>query len=95
MRAVGILVAMADDDDDPGTLVHVDSRGRASLGAQSADGDYLITCEPGGVLVLVPAVVMSRAEAALLECTDMLARIDANRRHPDRRVGRPHRDRDR
>jgi hypothetical protein len=71
------------------TLVHFDSRGRGSLGAEVADGDYIVRREPGGVLVLEPAVVMSKAEAALLANAGLMAQIEENRQHPERRVGRP------
>jgi hypothetical protein len=70
-------------------LVHFDNRGRASLGADVADGYYLVRREPGGVLVLEPAVVMGSAEAALLGSTELMGRIEENRRHPERREGRP------
>ncbi|CAG6955960.1 hypothetical protein PICSAR14_01031 [Mycobacterium avium subsp. paratuberculosis] len=46
-------------------MIRTDSRGRVTL-AGHPDSAYLLREEPGGVLVLEPAVVMSAAQASYL-----------------------------
>lgn len=48
-----------------GEMIRTDSRGRVTL-AGHPDSTYLLREEPGGVLVLEPAVVMSAAQASYL-----------------------------
>ena len=57
-------------------MIRTDSRGRVTL-AGHPDSTYLLHEEPGGVLVLEPAVVMSAAQAGYLALpTADRARID-------------------
>jgi len=66
-------------------LVEVDSRRRITLGRLAAHGDrYLVSVEPGGTIVLTPAVVMSEAEARLLANPELVGRLKSNRVDPGR-----------
>lgn len=48
-----------------GEMIRTDSRGRVTL-VGHPDSAYLMREEPGGVLVLEPAVVMTAAQASYL-----------------------------
>lgn len=60
-------------------IIELDTRRRASLGILATHDRYLVEVEPDGTIVLTPAVVMSSAEAALLERPDILKKIEDNR----------------
>jgi hypothetical protein len=66
-------------DDNMLTVVDVDSRGRVSLGRLRQEGTerYLAHVEHDGTIILQPAVVMSAAEARLLNDPALVARIKA------------------
>jgi len=49
------------------TLLTLDSRKRVSLGKLARHDHYMITKEPGGVLVLTPVVVVSINHPAIKE----------------------------
>jgi hypothetical protein len=70
--------------DDP-VLVEVDSRRRLSLGRVGRHDRYLVREEADGTIVLEPAVVFTEAEARVLSAPELLARIEDNRAHPERR----------
>jgi hypothetical protein len=61
------------------TILELDERRRTSLGKIGRHRRYLATVEEDGTIVLAPAVVMSEAEAKLLQRPDILDRIEANR----------------
>lgn len=71
-------------------LVEVDGRGRVSLGrlAGRSHRRYLAHEEPDGTVILTPAVVMSQLEARFLANPQLVARVERNRREPDRLVRR-------
>lgn len=56
-------------------IIEVDARRRVSLGALATADRYLIEQEPGGVLVLKPAVVLTADQYKLLDRPDILAAI--------------------
>ena len=58
---------------DGSVLLDVDARRRVSLGALATERRYLARLEPGGVIVLEPAVVMSSARAQLLAAGEQVA----------------------
>ena len=65
-------------------LVELDERRRASLGRLGRHNRYLAREEPDGTLVFEPAVVISEIEARFLANRELVARIEADRRHPER-----------
>jgi hypothetical protein len=70
--------------------VERDSRGRISLTrvvSEPADR-YLAREEPGGVIVLEPAVVMSAAQARLNASPELLEKVTDAIAHPERAVSR-------
>lgn len=67
------------------TLIELDDRRRATLGKLGRHRRYLAHEEPDGTIVLVPATVMSEAQARLLARPDVMAGIDAFAAEPDRR----------
>lgn len=75
------------------TLVERDARGRISLARVSPNlaERYLAREEPGGVIVLEPAVVMSEAQARLNAMPELHDQITESMRQP--RKGVPHRPR--
>lgn len=54
------------------TIVEPDSRKRVTLGTAATAERYILTVEPGGVIVLSPAVVMTEEESRLLARPDIL-----------------------
>lgn len=65
-RALPILgVTHRGYDGGVNEMIRTDSRGRVTL-AGHPDSTYLLHEEPGGVLVLQPAVIMSAAQASYL-----------------------------
>lgn len=60
-------------------LIELDSRSRASLKALATHDRYIAEVEGDGTIVLTPAVVMSAAEARLMERPDILDRVEQNR----------------
>lgn len=71
-------------------LVELDERRRLSLGKMGKPEHrrYLAAEHPDGTIVLTPAVVMSELEVRFLANRDLVERIEANRRHPERLVPR-------
>lgn len=71
-------------------LLEVDDRRRVTLGklGKPEHRRYLAAEEPDGTIVLSPAVVMSELEARFLANTEVVERIEENRRHPERLVPR-------
>jgi hypothetical protein len=71
-------------------LLEVDDRRRVTLGkvGKPEHRRYLAAEEPDGTIVLSPAVVMSELEARFLANTELVERIEDNRRHPERLVRR-------
>ena len=69
-------------------LVELDSRRRVALGrlGQPEHNRYLVTEEPDGTLIFVPAVVMTAHEAALLRHPELVQQIEADRADPSRAV---------
>jgi len=61
------------------TLIELDSRKRASLKLIAKHERYLVEVEGDGTIVLTPAVVMSTAEARLLERGDIVEKVETNR----------------
>jgi hypothetical protein len=70
------------------TLMEVDSRRRISLGSLAAHDRYLVEVEDDGIIVLIPAVVMSAAEARLHAATETSKRMDDFLDHPETGVRR-------
>ena len=81
---------MTINDHPQSMLLERDSRGRVSLARLvSTPADrYLAREEPGGVIVLEPAVVMSAAQARLNAAPDLLAQVTDAIAHPERAVPR-------
>ena len=75
------------------TFLELDDRRRASLGklGRREHTRYLVDEEPDGTLIFHPAVVMSEAQARLLERPEVVDAIDAFLDDPDKGVrrGRP------
>ena len=71
-------------------LLERDARGRISLARlTSAPVDrYLAREEPGGVIILEPAVVMSAAQARLNASPELLTRVTDAIAHPERAIPR-------
>ncbi|MDQ1294008.1 MAG: hypothetical protein QG608_1891 [Actinomycetota bacterium] len=69
-------------------LLELDDRKRASLARIAQHSRYLVEIEPDGTLIMKPAVVMSEEEAAFLTNTALVAKIEEQRAHPERRVPR-------
>ena len=71
-------------------VLELDERRRASLGkiGRPEHRRYLVTEEPDGTLILVPAVVLSELEARFLANRELVNRVEANRAHPERLVRR-------
>lgn len=67
-----------------GDLLEVDSLRRVTLGQHAKHDRYLITEEPDGTLVLVPAVVMSELEARFLRNPELVEQVKANLADPSR-----------
>ncbi|MHB8296898.1 MAG: hypothetical protein ACYDH5_20275 [Acidimicrobiales bacterium] len=64
-------------------VVETDARGRASLGRPSQR--YLLHEEPGGVLVLEPAVVVTELERRFMSNAAVQAQIAYATEHPEQR----------
>ncbi len=73
------------DTTEPGILIELDDRRRASLGkvGRPEHRRYFARDEPGGVIVLIPAVVLTATEAALAAAPELADRIDHAMRHPE------------
>lgn len=73
------------------TLVERDGRGRVSLARVTSNPAqrYLAHEEPGGVIVLEPAVVVSEAQARLNAQPNLLAQLTDAIDHPERAVPIP------
>jgi hypothetical protein len=69
-------------------LVTTQGRGRVTLGALAKASQYMVHEEPGGIIVLEPAVVMSLTEKKLLEDAAFMAVIRDSREHPEKMVKR-------
>lgn len=73
------------------TLIELDERRRASLGGIGRRSRYLVREEPDGTLIFEPAVVLTEAEQRYLDNETLVAQIEDNRAHPERRRPRPQR----
>lgn len=71
-------------------LLERDARGRISLARlTSAPAErYLAREEPGGVIILEPAVVMSAAQARLNTSPELLTQVTDAIAHPERATAR-------
>lgn len=71
-------------------LIEVDSRRRVSLSRFGVEehSRYLVALEPGGRIILTPAVVMSETEAKFLANPDLVAEIRGSLRKPENFVSR-------
>ena len=58
------------------TLIELDEHKRVSL-TMGRPGRYVAHVEPGGTIVLVPAVVMSEMEAAVLRNPEIMRQLNA------------------
>lgn len=67
-------------------LVKKDTRGRVSLGTVLTDGQYLVSCDSEGRVILEPAVVMTAAEQRLLTNPAFLRQMNAAAATPSERV---------
>ena len=67
-------------------LVQKDARGRVSLGSVLSDGQYLVTCDEEGRVILEPAVVMTVAEQRLLTDAAFRRRMTAAASEPATRL---------
>jgi hypothetical protein len=70
-------------------VIEVDSRRRVSLGRLGHHDTYLATEQPDGTITLEPAVILTEAEHAFLQNTNLRKQIEDNRAHPERRQPRP------
>lgn len=70
-------------------VIEVDSRRRVSLGRLAHHDTYLATEQPDGTIMLEPAIVLTEAEHAFLQNTNLRRQIEDNRAHPERRRPRP------
>jgi len=75
------------------SLIELDERRRASLGKIGRHSRYLVREEPDGTLIFEPAVVLTEAEQRYLNNGALVAQIEDNRAHPERRRPRPQRPR--
>jgi prophage tail gpP-like protein len=73
------------------SLIELDERRRASLGKIGRHSRYLVREEPDGTLIFEPAVVLTEAEQRYLTNATLVAQIEDNRAHPERRRPRPQR----
>ena len=64
-------------------LVTNQQRGRLSLGALATADQYIAHAEPGGVIVLEPATVITETEKKLLQDAGLMAAIEQSRQHPE------------
>ncbi len=64
-------------------VVSNQQRGRLSLGSLATADQYLAHVEPGGVIVLEPATVITETERKLLQDTTLMAAIEESRQHPE------------
>lgn len=69
-------------------LVELDSRRRASLAKIATHDRYLVHEEPGGVLVLEPAVVLTEAELRFQQNPELAAQVADALAHPEQAVPR-------
>jgi prophage tail gpP-like protein len=74
-------------------LIELDERRRASLGRIGRHSRYLAREEPDGTLIFEPAVVLTEAEQRYLDNEALVAQVEDNRAHPERRRPRPERPR--
>jgi hypothetical protein len=66
-------------------LIELDDRRRVSLGKLGRHSRYLAREEADGTLIFEPAVVLSEMEARFLANRELVAQIEDNRAHPERR----------
>ena len=71
------------------TLIELDSRRRASLAKLAKHDRYLASEEADGTIVLVPAVVITELEARFRANPALVAQVEDNMAHPERRVRHP------
>ncbi len=76
-------------EEDHRVLVELDSRRRASLGELAGDQRrFLAHVEPGGVIILEPAIVVTRPELDLMRNPALAAEIEQALTGPRTRVRR-------
>jgi len=73
------------------TLVQIDSRKRASLGALARFDQYLVREEADGTIVFEPAVILTSAERAVLADNEFLSAIRNANANPEHRRTRQRR----
>ncbi len=67
--------------------IALDSRGRASIGPYTEGRrSYVLHREPGGIIVLTPAVVLTETELALAKNPKLTAQIEHALTHPETRT---------
>ena len=71
------------------TVIDLDDRRRAPLGKIGRHTRYLVREEADGTIILEPAMVLTEAEVKLMGHPELLATIEDNRAHPERRRPRP------
>ena len=64
-------------------VVSNQQRGRLSLGSLATAEQYIAHSEPGGIIVLEPATVITETEKKLLQDTALMAAIEQSRQHPE------------
>ena len=69
-------------------LVEVDSRRRVTLGAHARHQRYLVTSEPDGTVILIPAVVLSEAEARFIRDPELVDKVKSDLADPGARLKR-------
>lgn len=67
------------------TLVQIDGRKRASLGAMARFDQYMAREEPNGTIIFEPAVILTPSERAFLADPELVAALSNANAHPERR----------
>lgn len=73
-------------------MIELDDRRRVSFGKIGRHSRYIVHEDGDGALILEPAIVLSEAEARLMANPSLVAQIEDNRTHPERRRPRARRD---
>jgi len=74
------------------TYAELDSRKRLNLAKIATSDSYIVTTEANGRIVLDPAVVMTKAEAALIANGELQQQVAASLANPGPLHDRPRRD---
>lgn len=69
-------------------VIELDDRRRVSMGKIGRHDRYLVHEHDDGTLVLEPAVILSEAEVRFMANPSLVAQIENNRAHPERRRSR-------